>query len=66
VLAFADSLAAASVTGRGWLAEALATWEIEVVVVDLEDNVRTGLNAAQVRQRMVNSAAPAEGPESAP
>lgn len=56
VLAFADPLAAASVTGKGWLAEALASWEIEIVVVDLEDDVRTGLNAAQVRQRMVNTA----------
>lgn len=56
VLAFADSLAAASVTGKGWLAEALASWKIEIVVVDLETDVRTGLNAAQVRQRMINTA----------
>jgi len=49
-------LAAASVTGKGWLAEALRSWEIEIVVLDLDADVRTGLQAAQIRQRMVNTA----------
>jgi hypothetical protein len=56
VLAFADPLAAASVTGKGWLAEALVTWEIEVVIVDLEADVLSALHAAQLRQRMINAA----------
>ncbi|UTI65803.1 hypothetical protein NBH00_06195 [Paraconexibacter antarcticus] len=34
VIAFADEAAAASVTGGSWLAEALRTWGIEVLVVD--------------------------------
>lgn len=54
IIAFGDPEAAACVTGASWLAEALSSWEIEVLVVDLEDAVRDGLRAAQVRQVMVN------------
>ncbi|WP_354701251.1 hypothetical protein DSM112329_01560 [Paraconexibacter sp. AEG42_29] len=35
VIAFADADAARSVTGGSWLAEALRTWNIEVLVVDV-------------------------------
>jgi len=54
VLAFGDSEAAACVMGTSWLAEALRTWGLEVVVVQIEDSVRDGLRAAQARQVMVN------------
>lgn len=54
VLAFADEIAATSVRNKGWLAEAVSTWGIEVVVVDLPAEVREGLNAAQLRQVMIN------------
>lgn len=42
-------------TGASWLAEALSSWGIEVLVVGLDDAVRAGLRDAQVRQVMVNS-----------
>ncbi len=54
LIAFGDPNAAASVTGASWLAEALATWRIDVLVVELDDAVRAGLRDAQVRQVMVN------------
>ena len=56
ILAFGDRVAAASVLGRSWLAEALRTWNVEVLVVDLEEEVRRELLAAQARQVMVNRA----------
>jgi hypothetical protein len=52
------------VTGTSWLAEALRAWEVAVLVAVLDDNVRAGLRAAQVRQVMVNPS-PA-GEETAP
>lgn len=59
IIALADEDAARFTAGKGWLAEALRAWNIDVVVVDVEDVVRDGLRAAQVRQVMVNpSAAP--------
>jgi hypothetical protein len=54
IIAFADPDAAACVTGASWLSEALSSWEIEVLIVDLDDPVRAGLRDAQVRQVMVN------------
>jgi hypothetical protein len=54
IVAFGDPDAAACVTGASWLAEALSTWQIEVLVVELDDAVRAGLRDAQVRQVMVN------------
>ena len=59
IIAFGDETAAACVTRGSWLAEALRSWGIEVFVVDLEDAVRDGLRAAQVRQVMVNPTADA-------
>lgn len=61
IVAFGDETAAACVTGRSWLAEALRTWGVEVLVVDVGADVRAGLVAAQARQVMVN-AAPSEEP----
>lgn len=54
VLAFADEDAAKQVKNKGWLAEAVVTWGIEVLVIDLPDDVREGLRGAQRRQVMVN------------
>jgi len=62
VIAFGDQAAADCVTKRSWLAEALQTWRIEVVVVELEPAVRDGLRSAQVRQVMVNQSAPSSTP----
>jgi hypothetical protein len=48
------------------VAKALTTFEIEVLVVDLDAEVRAGIRAAQVRQVMVNTAppaSPAAGPQ---
>jgi hypothetical protein len=58
IIAFGDSEAAAYATKGTWLSEALATWGIAVLVVELDQAVRDGIRAAQVRQEMVNPAAP--------
>ncbi len=50
ILCFADHVAAARVLGTSWLAEALRLWEIEVVVVDLDEETKALLKAAQQRQ----------------
>jgi hypothetical protein len=54
ILAFGDSDAASCVQGRSWLAEALRTWGLEVVVTELNEATRAGVKAAQVRQVMIN------------
>lgn len=54
VLAFADNEVARQVENKGWLAEAIRTWGVEVFVADLPDEIRAGLRAAQGRQVMVN------------
>jgi hypothetical protein len=56
IIAFGDPDAAACVSANSWLAEALRAWEIKVLVVDLNDDVRAGLRSAQARQVMVNPA----------
>jgi hypothetical protein len=58
IIAFGDAEAAACVTGKSWLAEALSTWEVEVLVVELDEEVRAGLRAAQARQVMANPSDP--------
>lgn len=52
MLAFADEDAARSVSG--WKAATLEANKIEVRVVDLDPGERSKIEAAQVRQRMVN------------
>lgn len=54
ILAFADGEAAASVSG--WKAKTLVANGIEIRVVDLAPAERAKIEAAQTRQRMVNSA----------
>lgn len=46
-IAFADETAAASVTGPSWLSESLRIWGVQVLVVELADDVRDALRAAQ-------------------
>jgi hypothetical protein len=59
VIAFADEQAASYATKGTWMSEALATWGIKVLVVELDTEVRQGIRAAQVRQQMVNPSAAA-------
>ena len=55
VLAFADETAAEFARGDGWLAEALRTWKVDVVVVEIPAALRASIKEAQGRQRMVNA-----------
>jgi hypothetical protein len=57
ILALADDAAAAFATKGTWMAQALAAWGIEAHVVELDDDIREGILAAQARQVMVNPAA---------
>jgi hypothetical protein len=52
VIAFASPEASGSI--RGWLAEAMQTWGVQVVVAELPDALRAELLDVQHRQRMVN------------
>ncbi len=61
-IAFGDTEAAAYATKGTWLSEALATWGVTVLVVELDQAVRQGIRAAQVRQEMINPAAPRAAP----
>lgn len=54
ILAFADKEAAAYALGKGWLAEALTTWRVRVVVIEIDDILRDEIRAAQARQEMRN------------
>lgn len=54
VLAFGDPEAAAFATSGSWLAEAIRTWGVEVLVVTIDPDVRQRVRVAQERQRMVN------------
>jgi hypothetical protein len=54
-VAFAYEAAAKSAS-RGWLGEAFELWGISRLVVGVPDDVRSDLEAAQERQRMVNAA----------
>jgi hypothetical protein len=51
--------AAPYATKGTWMSEALATWGVKVLVVELDAEVREGIRAAQVRQQMVNPSAEA-------
>jgi hypothetical protein len=54
VLAFADADAATYAARGTWVSEALATWGVTVLVVDIEEQLRADIKEAQVRQIMVN------------
>lgn len=55
ILAFADEQVAAYACGDGWLAQALAAWDVAVIVVDLNEADREELRAAQLAQEMRNA-----------
>jgi hypothetical protein len=55
VLAFADKEAAAYATGGGWVAQALRTWNVSVEIVEIPQELRNEIRAAQGKQRMVNA-----------
>ncbi len=52
ILAFADDEAAAYARGNGWLAQALSTWNVTVLVIELDDEDRKKIRAAQIVQEM--------------
>jgi hypothetical protein len=54
ILAFADDAAAAYARGAGWLAEALKTWKVTVLVVELDETEREKIRQAQALQEMRN------------
>jgi hypothetical protein len=54
VLCFADEAAAAYATGGGWLAQALRTWDVTVETIDIPQDLRDEILAAQKGQKMVN------------
>ena len=54
ILVFADDAAAAYALGAGWLAEALKTWKVTVIVVELDDAERDRIREAQALQEMRN------------
>lgn len=51
IVVFADDDAAAYALGKGWLAQALKTWKVEVLVVELDAVQRERILAAQIEQR---------------
>jgi hypothetical protein len=64
ILALADPAIAQSLTAKSWLAEALRTFNVQVLYVEIPADARDKVAAAEIRQVMVNSdAGPA--PESA-
>ena len=62
-IGFGSAEAAACMTGKSWLSEALDTWNIRVIVVDIDQAVRDSILAAQARQIMVNPEASAPASE---
>ena len=53
-ITFADQEASRYATGGGWVAQALRTWKVDVVVIDIPPELRDEIRAAQEGQRMVN------------
>ena len=54
IIALADPALVKSLTAKSWLAEALRTFEIEGLSVEIEPDARAAIANAQVRQVMVN------------
>lgn len=55
VLALASDDAAKWLTGNTWLAAAAETWGVQIMVADLDADLKAKILAAQQRQRMVNA-----------
>lgn len=51
IMVFADNDAATYALGKGWLADALKTWKVEVMVVELAPELRARILEAQEVQR---------------
>lgn len=54
VVAFCDPEASVYATGKGWLARALAEWQVQVTVLEVDEATRAAIRASQQRQVMVN------------
>lgn len=54
IICFASPETASFVQGRSWVAQAAREFGIEVVVVELPEEARLVVEAAQIRQLMVN------------
>jgi hypothetical protein len=54
IVALADHIAAKTFLGSGWRAEALRAWQIEVLVIDLDEDSVARVQGAQAAQRMTN------------
>ena len=55
ILAFADEAASRYATAGGWVAQALHEWNVEVKVLDIPDELRAEILAAQSTQKVVNA-----------
>lgn len=55
VVAFADEQAAAYASRGTWVAEALAAWRVDVLIADIDHDLRAQIREAQVRQLMLNA-----------
>ena len=61
ILALADPALVKSLTAMSWLAEALRTFDVDVLFVEIDADDRAAVAEAQVRQVMVNPAAARTG-----
>ena len=55
VIAFADEHASTYASSGTWVAEALSTWGVEVLVVEIDPALRARIREAQARQVMLNA-----------
>ncbi len=56
IIALADPALVRAMTAKSWLAEALRTFNVDVLYVEIPTDARAAISDAQVRQVMVNSA----------
>ena len=61
IIALADPAVVKSLTTTSWLAEALRTFNVEVLHVDIPTDARDRIAAAEIRQVMANPSALAPG-----
>ncbi|WP_100916039.1 hypothetical protein [Pseudoalteromonas spongiae] len=55
VLCFASDAAAKYAQGKSWVAEAARTFDIEIVIINLPEDLQQQIKSAQKRQKMVNA-----------
>jgi hypothetical protein len=56
IIALADPAVVKSLTATSWLAEALRTFKVDVLYVDIPTDARDKVAAAEIRQVMINPA----------